>query len=84
MIPDALLALIPDDAERLPVGRRGCSARHVSYRLHHEVLEAAKAGKHVERLKAGDPYIFGRGGEEALAVSIGPQTTEARREAGAR
>ena len=61
---DALLALVPATAELLSVGRRGHGAP-VSYRLHPAVLERARAGLGVVRLKAGDPFIFGRGGEEA-------------------
>ena len=37
--------------------------------LNHLLIEHAKAGKTVVRLKGGDPYIFGRGGEEAVALT---------------
>ena len=64
LVSPAILALIGPQAELLPVGRRhGVGA--TSYRLHPEVLSRAKTGHTVVRLKAGDPLIFGRGGEEA-------------------
>lgn len=64
LVSPAILSLIGPLIERLPVGRRhGTGA--TSYRLHPLVLERAKAGCTVVRLKAGDPLIFGRGGEEA-------------------
>jgi len=64
LVSPAILSLIGPQAERVSVGRRhGTGA--TSYRLHPIVLERAKAGCTVVRLKAGDPLIFGRGGEEA-------------------
>jgi uroporphyrinogen III methyltransferase/synthase len=64
LVSPAILSLVEPTAELLPVGRRhGTGA--TSYRLHPAVLACAKAGQTVVRLKAGDPLIFGRGGEEA-------------------
>ncbi len=64
LISQAILSLVRPETELLSVGRRhGTGA--TSYRLHPEVLARAKAGRMVVRLKAGDPLIFGRGGEEA-------------------
>jgi uroporphyrinogen III methyltransferase/synthase len=62
---DALLGCVPAEAELLPVGRRGHDGAGAHYKLHPAVLERARAGKMVVRLKAGDPLVFGRGGEEA-------------------
>ncbi len=64
LVSPAILSLVRPEAELLPVGRRH-GAGETSYRLHPEVLARAKAGHTVIRLKAGDPLIFGRGGEEA-------------------
>ncbi|MCE9574307.1 MAG: uroporphyrinogen-III C-methyltransferase [Deltaproteobacteria bacterium] len=64
LVPPAILALANPRAELLPVGRRH-GGGPTTYRLHPAVLERARAGKTVVRLKAGDPMIFGRGGEEA-------------------
>jgi len=64
LVSPSILSLVGPQAELLPVGRRHGTGT-ASYRLHPEVLERAKAGQTVVRLKAGDPLIFGRGGEEA-------------------
>jgi len=64
LVSSSILSLIGAQAELIPVGRRhGRGA--TPYRLHPVVLEKAKAGLAVVRLKAGDPFVFGRGGEEA-------------------
>jgi uroporphyrinogen III methyltransferase / synthase len=65
LLSDALLACVPATAELLAVGRRGHDSAKVAYKLHPAVLERARAGKRVVRLKSGDPLVFGRGGEEA-------------------
>lgn len=65
LIPPAVLAEIGPQAERVLVGHRNQGATQAGYRLHPAVLEQARAGRHVVRLKQGDPFIFGRGGEEA-------------------
>ncbi|PTL85638.1 uroporphyrinogen-III C-methyltransferase [Vitiosangium sp. GDMCC 1.1324] len=65
LIPPAVLAEIGPQAERILVGHRHQGATQAGYRLHPAVLEQARAGRHVVRLKQGDPFIFGRGGEEA-------------------
>ncbi len=64
LVTDAILALAPPDAERLAVGRRRGHGK-ATYRVHPAVLERARAGQTVVRLKCGDPFVFGRGGEEA-------------------
>ena len=64
LVPPQILSLVPARAELLAVGRRhGCG--ETGYRLHPVVLERARAGRIVVRLKCGDPLIFGRGAEEA-------------------
>jgi uroporphyrin-III C-methyltransferase len=65
LVPQAILDLAPKDAERVPVGRRARGCRHHEARIHPVVIERALAGLEVVRVKCGDPYIFGRGGEEA-------------------
>jgi uroporphyrinogen III methyltransferase/synthase len=64
-----LLEFAKEGAEKIYVGKKGGSRSP----LHQEhiqqlMIEAAKAGKCVVRLKGGDPFIFGRGGEEAEAL----------------
>ncbi|HVA80097.1 MAG TPA: uroporphyrinogen-III C-methyltransferase, partial [Candidatus Binataceae bacterium] len=64
LVPAKILALVPAQAELLAVGRRHGHGK-TGYRLHAMVLERARAGRIVVRLKSGDPLIFGRGAEEA-------------------
>lgn len=65
LISPEILALAPKGAERVPVGRRARGCRHHDDRIHPVVIERALAGRDVIRLKGGDPFVFGRGGEEA-------------------
>jgi uroporphyrin-III C-methyltransferase len=65
LVSPAVLALVPADAERIPVGRRAAGCRHHEARIHPAVVVRALEGHDVVRLKGGDPMIFGRGGEEA-------------------
>jgi uroporphyrinogen III methyltransferase / synthase len=63
LVPSAILTLARPGAEIVSVGRRrGCGS--TAYRLHPAVLARARAGRRVVRLKSGDPFVFGRGGEE--------------------
>jgi uroporphyrin-III C-methyltransferase len=64
LVPEALLERAAPGAERLAVGRRCHGRTRDPLKLHPAVLERARAGKSVVRLKAGDPFVFGRGGEE--------------------
>ena len=61
----ALLDLAPDHAELLYVGKRSSAHAVPQDQMNERLVEAAEAGKTVVRLKGGDPFIFGRGGEEA-------------------
>ncbi len=62
--PD-VLALIPGRAERVNAGKRGGRASPRQGEISARLIELARAGRRVLRLKGGDPYLFGRGGEEA-------------------
>jgi uroporphyrin-III C-methyltransferase/precorrin-2 dehydrogenase/sirohydrochlorin ferrochelatase len=64
LVSDAVLDLARRDAERIEVGKQAGN-HHVSQEQIHELLlRHARAGRRVVRLKGGDPFIFGRGGEE--------------------
>ncbi|GAB4198390.1 MAG: uroporphyrinogen-III C-methyltransferase [Sandaracinaceae bacterium] len=62
--PD-LLALARPDAERTFVGKRAGRVYERQESIHRRIEEAVLAGKRVARLKGGDPFLFGRGSEEA-------------------
>lgn len=65
----ALLDHAPSGAERIYVGRRGRGQYQDQAEINRLLIERAKAGDVVVRLKGGDPFVFGRGGEEAEAVA---------------
>ncbi len=61
----AFLDFCRPDAEILYVGKKGGDHTLPQDKINDLLVEKAKAGKMVARLKGGDPYVFGRGGEEA-------------------
>ncbi|MFQ5508610.1 MAG: uroporphyrinogen-III C-methyltransferase [Leptospirillia bacterium] len=65
----ALLSGLPDTVERIYVGKRHGDHLLSQEKINALLVERARAGKTVARLKGGDPFIFGRGGEEALALT---------------
>jgi len=68
LISDAVLQLSRREAKRFTVGKRGGRASCKQDDIHQMMLQFARAGKHVVRLKSGDPMVFGRGGEEIAAL----------------
>jgi len=62
--PDQLDVVKPD-AEKIPVGKFAGNHTLPQEGINQLIVDKAKEGKMVVRLKGGDPYIFGRGGEEA-------------------
>ena len=66
---EALLGHVPPRAEKLYVGRRGRGQYRDQSEINRLLIDHAQAGKKVVRLKGGDPFVFGRGGEEAEAVA---------------
>ena len=63
----ALLRGVPADAELIYVGKRAGHHAMKQEEMNGLLVEHAQRGKRVVRLKGGDPFIFGRGSEEALA-----------------
>lgn len=69
LIPAATLALTPAAARRVCVGKRAGRPSWRQEEIHRAMADAAREGLRVVRLKVGDPYVLGRGGEEALAMA---------------
>ncbi len=70
LIPAAILELAAPGCERIDVGKRGDGTRGVSQdEIAKLLVEKARSGRYVVRLKGGDPFVFGRGGEEASELA---------------
>ncbi|HXD37815.1 MAG TPA: uroporphyrinogen-III C-methyltransferase, partial [Rhodanobacter sp.] len=64
LVGAGVLALARRDAERIEVGKQAGRHHTTQDGIHALLLEHARAGRRVVRLKGGDPFVFGRGGEE--------------------
>lgn len=69
LVAEELLTWCRPDCEKLYVGKRYGSHAMKQDEINNILIERAKEGRTVARLKGGDPYVFGRGGEEFLAVT---------------
>ncbi len=65
ILGDGVFELIPESAEKINAGKAGGNHLIPQDGINQILLEKAKEGKNVVRLKGGDPFMFGRGGEEA-------------------
>jgi len=65
LVSDEILALLPEDSEKFYVGKEQAKHCVPQDKINQLLVDQAKLGKRVLRLKGGDPFIFGRGGEEA-------------------
>ena len=69
LAPESLLRHAKPEAELYCVGKKpGDSQAMKQEQINGLLVDLGRAGKSVVRLKGGDPYVFGRGGEEALAL----------------
>jgi uroporphyrin-III C-methyltransferase / precorrin-2 dehydrogenase / sirohydrochlorin ferrochelatase len=69
LVSDAVLDLARRDATRISVGKAAGGIGSTQAQINQLLIEHAAAGKRVVRLKGGDPFIFGRGGEELEALA---------------
>ncbi len=65
---DPIVALAPDSCEKIYVGKRAGDHAMLQDEIEALMVEHAREGKTVVRLKGGDPFVFGRGGEEATTL----------------
>jgi uroporphyrin-III C-methyltransferase/precorrin-2 dehydrogenase/sirohydrochlorin ferrochelatase len=68
LVSPEILGLMRRDAARVPVGKSKGDHSVPQPEIHHRLVASAREGLRVVRLKGGDPFIFGRGGEELEAV----------------
>lgn len=84
LVGEGILNLIPQEAEAVDVGKRAGNHTMPQEDINRLLLQKAQEGKKVVRLKGGDPFLFGRGGEELellakhnIAFEIVPGITSA-------
>ncbi|HEY3026449.1 MAG TPA: uroporphyrinogen-III C-methyltransferase [Pyrinomonadaceae bacterium] len=68
LVNPEMLSHVHPSAERIYVGKVGGGRNTPQRQINHLLIQHARSGKRVVRLKGGDPFLFGRGGEEAEAL----------------
>ncbi len=68
LVAEEVLALAPPGCELVDVGKAAGWSPIPQQRINELLIEHGRAGRRVVRLKGGDPFVFGRGGEEAMAL----------------
>lgn len=69
LVHPSVLDLAPKHARRIDVGKVPGVGHPTQEDIHHQLIDWARAGYRVVRLHGGDPFVFGRAGEEILALS---------------
>lgn len=64
LVGEGIFRFVPQEAEFIDVGKRAGNHKMAQNEINQLLLEKALGGKYVVRLKGGDPFMFGRGGEE--------------------
>ena len=70
LVDERLLSLAPESAEIVFAGKRGGRPSPKQTDITQRLIGLAQQGKRVVRLKGGDPFVFGRGGEEAQGAHV--------------
>jgi uroporphyrin-III C-methyltransferase len=68
LVDERIIALVPKKVELVDVGKDPSHHKVPQQKINDMLIKYAKTGRIVVRLKGGDPYVFGRGGEEAEAL----------------
>ena len=69
LVSDSILELMPASVERIFAGKTAQNQHVPQDKINAVLVEQANLGKNIVRLKGGDPFVFGRGGEEALHLA---------------
>lgn len=69
LVSEAIMALVPPGATRINVGKQARNHPVPQQEINAMLVRMARGGREIVRLKGGDPLMFGRGGEEALALA---------------
>ncbi|MBF0613155.1 MAG: uroporphyrinogen-III C-methyltransferase [Magnetococcales bacterium] len=69
LVSDEVMAMLPEGCQQISAGKRGGHPSASQKDICDTLVQLAKEGKRVVRLKGGDPFVFGRGGEEAARLA---------------